>query len=88
MAPARKLNQIIYDLFLDKDLYYKELLDNKSLNFFTAMQNTIKNVYGIPVVKAIKLCRVLITYGKKPVAQKLDNFKIIQAILTYISETG
>ncbi|KYN10155.1 RNA polymerase II-associated protein 1 [Trachymyrmex cornetzi] len=54
-----------------------------------AMQDEINNVYGIPVVTAIKLCRVLVTYGKKPIAQKLDNFKIIQAILTYISsETG
>ncbi|KAG5308240.1 RPAP1 protein, partial [Acromyrmex insinuator] len=61
----------------------------KSLEFFTAMQDEINNVYGIPVVTAIKLCRVLVTYGKKPIAQKLDNFKIIQAILTYISsETG
>lgn len=53
------------------------------------MQDTITNVYGIPIVKAIKLCRVLVIYGKKPIAQKLDNLKIIQAILTYISsETG
>lgn len=53
------------------------------------MQDAINNVYGIPVVKAIKLCRVLVTYGKRPVAQKLNHFKIIQAILTYISsETG
>ncbi|XP_071631277.1 RNA polymerase II-associated protein 1 isoform X2 [Temnothorax longispinosus] len=71
------------------------LLDTIVQNFIPlsidqlAMQDTIKNVYGIPVVKAIKLCRVLVTYGKKPVAQKLDNFKIIQSILTYISsETG
>lgn len=71
------------------------LLDTIVQNFIPlsvdrlAMQETINNVYGIPVVKAIKLCRVLVTYGKRPVAQKLDNFKIIQAILTYVSsETG
>lgn len=53
------------------------------------MQDTINDVYGIPVIKAIKLCRILITYGKKPVAQKLDNFKITKVILSYISiETG
>lgn len=57
--------------------------------YFTAMQDTINDVYGIPVIKAIKLCRILITYGKKPVAQKLDNFKITKVILSYISiETG
>ncbi|KYN44737.1 RNA polymerase II-associated protein 1 [Trachymyrmex septentrionalis] len=71
------------------------LLDTIIQNFIPlstdrlAMQDEINNVYGIPVVTAIKLCRVLVTYGKKPIAQKLDNFKIIQAILTYISsETG
>ncbi|XP_036147552.1 RNA polymerase II-associated protein 1 isoform X2 [Monomorium pharaonis] len=71
------------------------LLDTIIQNFIPlsidqlAMQDAINNVYGIPVVKAIKLCRVLVTYGKSPVAQKLNNFKIIQAILTYISsETG
>ncbi|XP_032680594.1 RNA polymerase II-associated protein 1 isoform X2 [Odontomachus brunneus] len=54
-----------------------------------AMQDTINDSYGIPVVKAIKLCRVLVTYGKKPIAQKLDNFKVIHIILTYVSsETG
>lgn len=54
-----------------------------------AMQDAINNVYGIPVVKAIKLCRVLVTYGKKSVAQKLNNFKVIHTILTYVnSETG
>ncbi|KAL0130866.1 hypothetical protein PUN28_002460 [Cardiocondyla obscurior] len=71
------------------------LLDTIIQNFIPlsidklAMQDVINNVYGIPVVMAIKLCRILVTYGKKPVAQKLNNFKIIQAILTYIScETG
>lgn len=53
------------------------------------MQDAINNVYGIPVVKAVKLCRVLVTYGKKPVAQKLNNFKVIHTILTYANnETG
>ncbi|XP_029167973.1 RNA polymerase II-associated protein 1 [Nylanderia fulva] len=50
-----------------------------------AMQDAINNVYGIPVVKAIKLCRILVTYGKKPVAQKLNDFKIINSILTYVN---
>lgn len=71
------------------------LLDTIIQNFMPlsidqlAMQEAINNVYGIPVVKAIKLCRVLVTYGKKPVAQKLNNFKIIHTILTYVnSDTG
>ncbi|XP_070154154.1 RNA polymerase II-associated protein 1 [Polyergus mexicanus] len=71
------------------------LLDTIIQNFMPlsidklAMQEAINNVYGIPVVKAIKLCRVLVTYGKKPVAQKLNNFKVIHTILTYVSsETG
>ncbi|XP_011258962.2 RNA polymerase II-associated protein 1 [Camponotus floridanus] len=71
------------------------LLDTIIQNFMPlsidllAMQDAINNIYGIPVVKAIKLCRVLVTYGKKPVAQKLNNFKVIHTILTYVnSETG
>ncbi|XP_018394974.1 PREDICTED: RNA polymerase II-associated protein 1 isoform X2 [Cyphomyrmex costatus] len=71
------------------------LLDTIIQNFIPlsadrlAMHDEIDNVYGIPVVTAIKLCRVLVTYGKRPIAQKLENFKIIQIILTYISsETG
>ncbi|KAM0733735.1 RNA polymerase II-associated protein 1 [Formica fusca] len=71
------------------------LLDTIIKNFMPlsidklAMQEAINNVYGIPLVKAIKLCRVLVTYGKKPVAQKLNNFKVIHTILTYVSsETG
>lgn len=71
------------------------LLDTIIQNFMPlsidqlAMQNAINNVYGIPVVKAIKLCRVLITYGKLPVARTMYNFNIINSILTYVnSETG
>ncbi|XP_012214990.2 RNA polymerase II-associated protein 1 [Linepithema humile] len=71
------------------------LLDTIIRNFMPlstgrlAMQDAINDVYGIPVIQAIKLCRVLVMYGKKPVVQKLDNFKIIKVILSYISsETG
>lgn len=53
------------------------------------MQTALNNDFRVRTVKAVKLCRVLVTYGKKPVAQKLDDFKIIKAILRYIiSETG
>ncbi|EZA59089.1 RNA polymerase II-associated protein [Ooceraea biroi] len=50
-----------------------------------AMKDAINNVYGIPVITAVRLCRVLVMYGKEPVAEKLNNFKVIHAILTYIS---
>ena len=62
---------------------------HESLIYFIAIQDAINDVYGVPVVQAIKFCRVLVTYGKEPVAQKLDNLKIIEVILSYISsDTG
>ncbi|XP_011643526.2 RNA polymerase II-associated protein 1-like [Pogonomyrmex barbatus] len=64
-------------------------LSTDYLSYLKGTTDLVNTAYGIPVVQAIKLCRVLVTYGKKPVAQKLSNFKIIQTILTYIeSETG
>ncbi|XP_020282059.1 RNA polymerase II-associated protein 1 isoform X2 [Pseudomyrmex gracilis] len=54
-----------------------------------AMQDTVNSAYGVPVVTAIKLCRVLVTYVKKPIAQQLKIMEVIPIILTYItSDTG
>ncbi|XP_076618567.1 RNA polymerase II-associated protein 1 isoform X2 [Colletes latitarsis] len=49
-----------------------------------AMQKTINNVYGVPVTLAVRFCRILLYYGGKPVAQKLNNLKIKQRIISYI----
>ncbi|KAK9297181.1 hypothetical protein QLX08_009046 [Tetragonisca angustula] len=48
-----------------------------------AMTDTINNVYGVPVVAAIRFYRILLCYGGKPVAQKLNNLKIMQRIISY-----
>ncbi|XP_043262714.1 RNA polymerase II-associated protein 1 isoform X1 [Colletes gigas] len=49
-----------------------------------AMQKTINNVYGVPVIPAVRFCRILLYYGGKPVAQKLNNLNIKQRIISYI----
>ncbi|XP_006615612.1 RNA polymerase II-associated protein 1 [Apis dorsata] len=50
-----------------------------------AITDTINNVYGVPVVAAVRFCRVLLCYGEKSVAQKLNNLKIVQRIISYIT---
>ena len=48
-------------------------------------QEKINNAYGIPVVSAIRFCRILITYAGKPAAEKLCRLQIIQPIISYAS---
>ncbi|XP_012288691.1 RNA polymerase II-associated protein 1 [Orussus abietinus] len=48
-------------------------------------QAKIDNSYGVPVAAAIRLCRVLVTYAGRVVAEKLDNMKIMHSILSYIN---
>ena len=50
-----------------------------------AMQDTINNVYGVPVVAAVRFCRILLCYGGKPIARKLIRLKIVQRIMSYAS---
>nr|XP_033335290.1 RNA polymerase II-associated protein 1 [Megalopta genalis] len=50
-----------------------------------ATLDAIDNVYGVPVTAAIRFCRVLLCYGGKPVALKLNRLQIMQRILSYIS---
>lgn len=50
-----------------------------------AITDTINNVYGVPVVAAVRFCRVLLCYGEKSIAQKLNNLKIVQRIISYIT---
>ncbi|XP_003704937.3 RNA polymerase II-associated protein 1 [Megachile rotundata] len=50
-----------------------------------AMVDTINNVYGVPLVAAVRFCRILLCYGGKSVARKLNNLKIVQRIISYIS---
>lgn len=49
------------------------------------MLDTISNVYGVPVVAAVRFCRILLIYGGKPVAEKLNSLKIVQRIISYVS---
>ncbi|OAD57804.1 RNA polymerase II-associated protein 1 [Eufriesea mexicana] len=50
-----------------------------------AMADVINNVYGVPVVAALRFCRILLCYGGKSVAQRLNYLKIVQRIILYIS---
>lgn len=49
------------------------------------MTDNINNVYGVPVVVAVRFCRILLCYGGKSVAQKLNSLKIMQRIISYAS---
>lgn len=49
------------------------------------MKDNINNVYGIPVVAAVRFCRILLCYGGKSVAQKLNSLKVMQRIISYAS---
>ncbi|XP_017882607.1 RNA polymerase II-associated protein 1 isoform X1 [Ceratina calcarata] len=50
-----------------------------------AMVDLINNVYGVPVLAAVRLCRILVCYGGKSVANTLNSCKIVQRIMSYIS---
>ncbi|CAL7951795.1 unnamed protein product [Xylocopa violacea] len=50
-----------------------------------AMVDAINNVYGVPVVAAVRFCRILLCYGGKCVAQKLNSLKIMQRLISYVS---
>ncbi|XP_076237613.1 RNA polymerase II-associated protein 1 [Calliopsis andreniformis] len=50
-----------------------------------AMQDTIDNVYGVPVIAAVRFCRILLCYGGKAIAQKLNSLKIVPRIISYVS---
>ncbi|XP_047347200.1 RNA polymerase II-associated protein 1 isoform X1 [Vespa velutina] len=47
--------------------------------------DTVNNAYGIPITASIRLCRILVCYGGKVVAEKLVQLKIIHSILSYVS---
>ncbi|XP_033220262.1 RNA polymerase II-associated protein 1 [Belonocnema kinseyi] len=48
-------------------------------------QEKINNAYGVPVVSALRFCRVLITYAGKAAADKLSRCQIVQSIVSYVS---
>ncbi|KZC10341.1 RNA polymerase II-associated protein 1 [Dufourea novaeangliae] len=52
-----------------------------------ATVDTINNVYGVPVTAAVRFCRVLLCYGEKPIAQKLNRLKIVERIISYLNYT-
>ncbi|KAK0176577.1 hypothetical protein PV328_000696 [Microctonus aethiopoides] len=41
--------------------------------------------YGIPNVTAVRLCRILVEYVGRPVAERLNNLKIMHPLISYIS---
>lgn len=47
--------------------------------------DAVNNAYGVPITAAIRLCRILICYGGKAVAEKLVQLKIVLPILSYVS---
>lgn len=49
------------------------------------MTDNINNVYGVPVVATVRFCRILLCYGGKSVAKKLNSLKIMQRIISYAS---
>lgn len=49
------------------------------------MPDVINNVYGVPMVAAVRFCRILLCYGGKSVAQRLNCLKTVQRIILYIS---
>ncbi|KOC63085.1 RNA polymerase II-associated protein 1 [Habropoda laboriosa] len=50
-----------------------------------AMADVINNVYGVPVIAAVRFCRVLLCYEGKSIANKLNNLKIVERIMSYVS---
>lgn len=50
-----------------------------------AMADLINNVYGVPVLAAVRFCRILVCYGGKSVAKKLNSCQIVQRIMSYAS---
>ncbi|XP_034935738.1 RNA polymerase II-associated protein 1 [Chelonus insularis] len=49
----------------------------------------LSNAYGVPNVSAIRLCRILLEYAGRPVADRLNNLKIIHSLISYITtDTG
>lgn len=48
-------------------------------------QKRISDAYGIPVISALRFCRVLITYAGKPAAIKLCKLHIAGSIISYVS---
>ncbi|KAL2748309.1 RNA polymerase II-associated protein 1 [Vespula maculifrons] len=50
-----------------------------------ATYDKVNNAYGIPITASIRLCRILVCYGGRAVAEKLVQLKIIHSILSYVS---
>lgn len=52
-------------------------------------KNDAMNAYGTPQIAAVRLCRVLIEYAGRPVADRLYNLEIMKPLVSYLtSETG
>lgn len=50
-----------------------------------AMVDGINSIYGVPVVAAVRFCRILLSYEGKSVARRLNGLKIVQRIMSYVS---
>ncbi|XP_057331233.1 RNA polymerase II-associated protein 1 [Microplitis mediator] len=65
-----------------------QLLDTIVKNFIPLTTQRLvtldtENAYGVPNVTAIRLCRILLEYAGRPVADRLNNLKIIHSFLSY-----
>ncbi|XP_012252141.2 RNA polymerase II-associated protein 1 [Athalia rosae] len=47
--------------------------------------STINDAYGVPVLAAIRLCRIFVTYGGELIAKRLYDLKILNSLLSYIT---
>ena len=50
---------------------------------FTVLEDGTMNAYGVPSATAVRLCRILVTYAGKPVADKLNNLHVVHSLLSY-----
>ncbi|XP_051161859.1 RNA polymerase II-associated protein 1 [Leptopilina boulardi] len=48
-------------------------------------EKKITNAYGVPIISALRFCRIFITYAGKPAAIKLCRLNIIGSIVSYLS---
>lgn len=65
-----------------------QLLDTIVKNFVPLTTERLvtldtEKAYGVPNVTAVRLCRILVEYGGRPVADRLNNLKIIHSFLSY-----
>ncbi|XP_046616929.1 RNA polymerase II-associated protein 1 isoform X1 [Neodiprion virginianus] len=48
-------------------------------------EDAVNDVYGVPVLAAIRFCRILVCYGGRLVAENLYFYKVLNSLLSYIT---